>query len=192
MQGARRIITQSRNSRATIADRTRMTIKRSAVIAVVGGACVAWLSSAMTPVAQPTPFGAARAKPIERSGAELAQEIERLHERLRPDVSPSQPGRNLFAFRTAPALHADAPPPVVAAPTAPAPPAQPTLKLSGIAEDANESGATRTAIIAGDGQLYLVKEGEAVGTRYRVTRISPDVVELTDVANGTTRRLALP
>ena len=39
----------------------------------------------------------------------------------------------------------------------------------------------RTAIISGEGQLYMVKEGEAVTPRYRVAKISADVVELVDL-----------
>ena len=37
----------------------------------------------------------------------------------------------------------------------------------------------------------MVKEGENVTSRYRVTRISADVVELMDLATNTPRRLAL-
>jgi hypothetical protein len=36
-----------------------------------------------------------------------------------------------------------------------------------------------------------VKEGESILDRYRVTKIAADVVELTDVTDGTVRRLAL-
>ena len=70
-------------------------------------------------------------------------------------------------------------------------PARPLLKLSGIAEDAAPDGPVRTAIISAFGQLFLVKEGENVTERYRVARISSDVVELIDLADGTTFRLAL-
>jgi hypothetical protein len=70
-------------------------------------------------------------------------------------------------------------------------PAPPPFKLAGIAEDPGANGPVRTAILSGGGQVYLVKEGENVTSRYRVTRIAADVVELTDVTDGTTRRLAL-
>jgi Tfp pilus assembly protein PilP len=65
------------------------------------------------------------------------------------------------------------------------------LKLAGIAEDAGAEGPVRTAIISGEGQLYMAKEGDNVTPRYRVVRISPDVVELLDVIDNSTRRLAL-
>jgi hypothetical protein len=71
-------------------------------------------------------------------------------------------------------------------------PPQPSLKLAGIAEDIDADGTPqRTAIISGEGQLYMAKEGESVTVRYRVTKISADVVELMDLATQTPRRLAL-
>ena len=65
------------------------------------------------------------------------------------------------------------------------------LKLAGIAEDEGPEGPLRTAIISGEGQLYIVKEGDEVTARYRVGKISADVVELIDVGDNTVRRLAL-
>ena len=65
------------------------------------------------------------------------------------------------------------------------------MRLSGIAEDATPDGVVRTAIISGFGQLFLAKEGDPVTDRYRVVKISSDVVELTDLADRSTFRLAL-
>ena len=171
-----------------------MNLKRTATIGVVGGALAAWLASAATssrpiprPIAIPTP-------PIDLRGAELADEIARLRERLRPTTTPNQPGRNLFTFRAArprPAAAAAEPahPAITEAPAAR--PALPPLKLAGIAEDPGADGPIRTAIISGDGQLFMVKEGDAVTLRYRVAKISTDVVELTDLTDNSVRRLAL-
>jgi hypothetical protein len=39
--------------------------------------------------------------------------------------------------------------------------------------------------------LFLVKEGETITTRYRVAKISTDVVELVDLGDNSIRRLAL-
>jgi hypothetical protein len=170
-----------------------MNLKRAAAIAVAGAAFAAWLYAAVTPerrgpglVPTPSPSPA-----LDLNGAQLASEIARLHERLRPEALPRQPARNLFKFR-APAPRPIAPiqpPPAseVVALTRPSRP-QPALKLAGIAEDPGPDGPVRTAIISGDGQLFLVKLGEAVTTRYRVTGISPDVVELTDVDDESIRR----
>jgi hypothetical protein len=70
-------------------------------------------------------------------------------------------------------------------------PAPPVMKLSGIAEDVTASGVVRTAIISAFGQLFLVKEGELVTARYRVAKISSEVVELSDLMDGTALRFAL-
>jgi hypothetical protein len=171
-----------------------MNLKRTATIAVGGGALAAWFAGAATSNRAPiSPIVTAPA-PVEARGAELASEIARLQEKLRPTTPPRQPGRNLFTYHT-PA------PPSAAAPPAPKPalseavvftPPVPALKLAGIAEDADADGTPlRTAIISGEGQLFMAKEGENVTTRYRVTKIAADVVELLDLETNTPRRLAL-
>src|SRR5882672_11103832 len=135
-----------------------MNWKRLTTIVSLGGAVGAWFSSAMSVTGPQNVKPSARSTPttIESRGAELASEVTRLHERLRPDVAPHQPGRNLFTFRTAPRAAVPAAavlPPV----TTIAAPAQPSLKLAGIAEDATPEGPERTAVISGEGQLFLVK-----------------------------------
>jgi len=171
-----------------------MNVKRTTIV-VVGAALVAWLAGAATSNHTIPPAPVVQQTAIEKRGAELAVEIERLHERLAPAVAPNAPGRNLFTF------HAAAPrqtaPPAAPAPRpalsefVPTPIALPPLKLSGIAEDPGEEGPIRVAFIAGEGQLFMVKEGETVTPRYRVARISSEVVELTDVIDNSIRRLAL-
>src|SRR5260221_4837035 len=120
-----------------------MNLKRTATIVVGGAALAAWLAGAATSGrAVPSPI-AFQTPAIEMRGAELATEIARLHERLRPTVAPLQPGRNLFTFN---AVHArPIPPPLAVAPQAalveaPPAPVQPVLKLSGIAEDPGPDG----------------------------------------------------
>ncbi len=170
-----------------------MNLKRTTTIVVVGAALAAWLAGAATSNHPIPPLTAVHQTSIEKRGAELAIEIERLHERLAPAAAPRSPGRNLFAFRAA-APRPAAPPPAPRASlseAAPAPPALPPLKLAGIAEDPGADGPVRIAFIAGEGQLFMVKEGETVTPRYRVAKISADVVELTDVVDHSVRRLAL-
>jgi hypothetical protein len=172
-----------------------MNFKRTTTIAVVGAALIAWLAGAMTPNHTIPSVTVAPQSAIEKRGAELAIEIDRLHERLAPAVTPRSPGRNLFTFHTAaprPVAPVPAPAPRAALTEfAPAPIALPSLKLAGIAEDAGPDGPLRTAFISGEGQLFMVKEGETVTPRYRVAKISADVVELTDVIDNSARRLAL-
>ncbi len=49
----------------------------------------------------------------------------------------------------------------------------------------------RTAVISGLGQLFFAKAGDNVTTRYTVTAIGADAVELRDATTGETVRLAL-
>jgi uncharacterized small protein (DUF1192 family) len=170
-----------------------MNLKRAATIVVVGGALLAWLAGAATSnrAIEPAPLLSVPA--IDMRGAALEKEIARLHERLRPSATPNQTGRNLFSFRSArvretPAVVAPHPA-LVEAP--PLPPPLPALKLAGIAEDAGADGPARTAIITAAGQLFTAKEGENVTARYRVVKISADVVELLDLTDNSVRRLAL-
>ncbi len=174
--------------------------KRILTLVAIAGGLAALVTSAATTgrsrVTSPT-GGNAQTKAAEASGAALAAEVARLRERLHPTTSPQRPVRNLFQFRSGPASRVMAPPPVAppvvdVAIEVPAP--LPPMKLIGIAEDADGNGGghvIRTAIISGFGDLFLVKEGEPVTPRYRVGRISSDVVELTDVNDSTTVRLAL-
>jgi hypothetical protein len=173
-----------------------MNVKQIVTIVVAGGAFAAWLYASATSGDRDR-VEPLNTKPpdIDSRGAALDGEIARLHERLRPRVAPRQPGRDLFSFVSPAPRPAPAPPaqPPKAAPLE-APivrPAPLLLKLSGISEDATPDGLVRTAIISGFGQLFLAKEGESVTERYRVVRISSDVVELTDLAEGATVRLAL-
>jgi hypothetical protein len=170
-------------------------MKRTATIALGGAALLAWLAGAATSNHTIPPIVVTQPAPIDIRGAELAGEIARLQERLRPNTSPRQPGRNLFSFgavsrRPVPVASAPAPRPAIADPL-PLAPALPPLKLAGVAEDEGVDGPVRTAILSGDGQLFLAKEGDNVTPRYRVVKISSDVVELLDLIDGTTRRLAL-
>ena len=72
-------------------------------------------------------------------------------------------------------------------PTIQAAPPAPTLKLSGVAQKAGK----RTAILSGDGQIYLVGEGDSVAGRFTVVTIDPEAVLLRDAA-GVEQRLVLP
>ena len=171
-----------------------MSFKRTAAIAVIGGALIAWLAGAATSNRPLPPLPPTIKTPIEARGAALDDEIARLHERLRPSASPRLPTRNLFAYRATAHAAPPAPLPPARPAVADAPPAAPSLpplKLAGIGEDEGPDGPVRIAFISGEGQLFMVKEGEMVTPRYRVARIAADVVELQDVNDMTTRRLAM-
>jgi len=171
-----------------------MHVKRTATLVVVGVPVTAWLYAAVTSGPRRVPVTQIeRISPVEARSEALAAEIARLHERLRPEAAPRQPGRNLFAFTAriaspaAPAAHPTLSEAVVQVPIA----APPPFKLIGVAEDPGPEGPVRTAIVAAPGQMFLVREGDTVTERFRVARISADVVELTDTIDGSTLRLAL-
>src|SRR3982751_938274 len=106
-----------------------MNFKRTATIALVGGALIAWLAGAATTMRSPSPMAPAASSVVDQSADALASEIAKLHERLHPSEPPRRPSRNLFAYRgtVAKPLSAPAPPPAdTAAPAVFAPP-QPSL-----------------------------------------------------------------
>ena len=128
----------------------------------------------------------------------LNQAIHRQGERLRRrlDTMPSPTSkRDPFTFvseatRTPP-VRASAPrkPPVASVVL---PPSDPALVLLGLAETERDGRPTRIAIIAGNAdEMWILEEGQMLGTRYRVARIGADAAELTDVVAGTTRQLVL-
>jgi hypothetical protein len=171
-----------------------MNLKRAATIGVVGGVLAVWLAAVATSRRHEAPAPpVARRTPVDTRSAALADQIAQLHDHPHPTASPQQPGRNLFQFR-APKVKAPAVAPHAAlteAALANVPPPPPALKLSGVAQDPGQDGPVRTAVISGVGQLFLVKEGEMVTPRYRVSRISDDVVELIDVGTSEPLRIAM-
>ncbi len=173
-----------------------MKMKRTATIVVVGGALAAWLAAAATSGSRDLASRPAeRAATADARSQALASEIARLHERLRPSETPRQPARNLFQFtsmrpRPAPVASKPALSEAAAMPLPVALPLPP-LKLIGVAEDPGPDGPVRTAILSGPGQLFLVKEGQNVTLRYLVAKISASAVELTDLGDHSTLRLAL-
>ena len=121
----------------------------------------------------------------------LNAQATRLRERtaavtLRPST------RNPFRYKSksprVPAASSDLPAqPTAITPPIPAVPAGPVFRLSGVAQ----KDGIRTAIIAAEGQVYLVREGDSLAGRYTVVKIDPEAVLLRDVA-GAEQRLILP
>jgi len=185
-----------------------MSIKRTTIIFVGGVALAAWLSAAMNPGRAPAAPATVRPAPIDATGAELSGEIARLRERLRPDAMPRQAIRNPFVFRSSPSRAVSSSPAKdveavaaaaardAAAAAALAEQGRLRLSLAGIAEDPGPAGGApvRTAIIAGNGQVVLAKEGDTVtdrGVEYKLGAISSDSAELTDLRDNSIHRLAL-
>jgi hypothetical protein len=190
-----------------------MTARKTAFYGVGAALLFAYLAAANMPT-QESPSAESAARPAATSGTEsLAVEVRsqtaKLHARMADAPAPDTNPRNPFSFAPAPrpvvresSVHAatvpEAPPAVVPLPA---------LTLMGVAEEALPGGVRRTAVIAlrqaqgdpapgrgvgGDGDtIYMVVEGQAVGDRYRVTKIGVDAVELEDLVTKGYRRLAL-
>lgn len=161
-----------------------MNLRRVAIFSALAAAGAAVLAGAMTSGrGESAIVPMASAPAVELQGAELAEEIARLRDRLRPTSEPRLPARNLFRFGTLekPAIDSVA----LDQPVMTASPALPPLKLVGIAEDPGTDGPVRTAILSGLGELFLAEEGETVALRYRVAQISSGGVVLTDLTDQT-------
>jgi hypothetical protein len=152
-----------------------------------------WWVSAAPPQSEPVPTTRATAPPtpVERLAAEMRLRTDGLRDHGRVAPMPTA-SRNPFKFDgerppSAPARTPKPPP----APAVPATPPEPELRLIGVAENQAGDAIERTAIISGLGQLFLVKPGESVTSRYTVVAIGADAVELRDTGTGQPRRIGL-
>jgi hypothetical protein len=164
------------------------------VIVVAGSTILSWLnaSSAVPEIAHTRE--AIESATTAKSAPPMAASIAalHLHNWSPPTLGRAKTERDIFAFRR-PAARLVPPTPspgLLAASEGVLPPVV-LFRLIGFAEDTGPDGAVRTAIISGQGQLYLVKEGETVASIYRVGEILPDGVELLDSTGGPSLRLAL-
>jgi hypothetical protein len=169
-----------------------MNVRRTVLLSALCGAVAVWLAAAATSTSR-APLAPVSMQPagVEASGAELAAEIERLHERLRPGIAPTE-SRDLFRYgaRRSPRALVDAAPPIAVPEPVVVPPVAP-YTLIGVAEDVKPEGAVRTAIVSGQNQLLFLRAGDALGTEYRVVQVHADAIELQDLQGGATLRLAL-
>lgn len=174
-----------------------MTWKSTAAVSGLG-LLATWLASTPTP-----PVGRAGAapsatvaEPSATSGADIAQQADRLAYRLRnDDVAFDAPSRNLFRFQGRVASHAPAravvAPPVVED-LKPPPPTALRITLSGIATDLVDGKDQRAAVLSTRSGVLIVHEGDLVAGQYRVSSIQDEAVELVRVDDGGTLRLSLP
>jgi Tfp pilus assembly protein PilP len=178
-----------------------MTSRRAAVYGVGAALLVTYLAAANMPSQEP-PSRERAARPAGTAGAEsLAVEVRsqaaKLHARMAQAPVPGPNPRNPFSFGLAraarPALNRDGMVHATVAPDAAAfTPPLPALTLMGVAEETRPTGLRRTAVIGGDGDtIYMVVEGQAVGTRYKVTKIGADAVELEDILTHGYRRITM-
>jgi len=97
--------------------------------------------------------------------------------------------RNPFEFVSAPApvaLAQNVPP--TQAPQPPPPPPV-TLKPIGYSEG---KGGVKEAMVSDEDQVFVVHEGDSVGTRYKVIKITPTVITVEDTTIHQTVDLPIP
>ena len=173
-----------------------MTPFRATTYMGVASVLVTWLASANGVSAPPDP-SPPQTRPSVSATQALADDVQaqtaRLRGRLAAAPAPRTPVRNPFAFAVRaerPALDKSGPATAIA--TTPALPAEPPLQLAGIAEQETVGATVRTAMITADSdELFMLTVGGSLGGRYKVTAISSDAVELSDLVTGGTRRLTL-
>ena len=171
---------------------TRTTLK--ALWLGGGGILATWIAvSPNAGVPAKPPAAAVRRPALEKepTAEELNSKATQLRNRT-TGVALSPATRNPFRYRSSKSSASSAPresaaPAAALAPPIPIAPPGPVLKLSGVAQKAGK----RTAILSGDGQVYLVGEGDSVAGRYTVVTIDPEAVLLRDAA-GAEQRLVLP
>jgi hypothetical protein len=164
--------------------------------ALASGATLIATYLASGPVTQPeTAQPASRASTRTNAANDIEEQAVRLESRLRARSSYTEPARNPFRFNGRRASSAGngaglatAEPPIASPP--PPPPAPPVMKLSGVAADVVDGRTQLTAILSTPQGVLLVKEGDAAGPLYRVTKIEDTAIELVSVADGSTRRLS--
>ena len=175
-----------------------MTATRAAAYFGATVLCAAWLASAagivMRPASEPEQIPPVKTSGTESLAAEVQAQTVRLRERMASPPAPREPLRNPFAFasreepkgRTAAAATAQP------APAAPDAVPEPPLTLIGVAEQLTPKGLERTAIVTADSdEVYMLKEGDVLGARYRVKAVGPGSLELTDLVTGAVRSLVL-
>ncbi len=170
---------------------------------VAGAGLVAWLAAAADrqpslPASRPARDTSSLAR-AERLAQDIQSQAMRLRTRLAAAPQPAPSGRNPFSLQApaAPARSARASaalnePPGTEAISVPEP--EP-FTLSGIAEEiadaAKPAPPVRTAILSGFGEVFLARAGETIASRYEITVVGADAVEMKDLATGRTIRLGL-
>ena len=175
-----------------------MTLRRAVLYIAGASLLAAWFSSAASLSLHRNRRVANAdhsAIPADRLPINMQAQAKRLKARLAAAPLPQQPVRNPFAFASASpepragAVRRAEPPALAPVPIAPP---EPSLSLIGVAEQKKGHGLVRTAMIATEAdELIMAAVGDTLMQRYKVTAIGPDAVELTDLATGHIRRLAL-
>jgi hypothetical protein len=170
-----------------------MTHTRIVLLGLSAVMAAAWMAASLPSLRSESPAPAAEQPPADASAKPLfdvKDVADRLDARRRTAPAP-RAGRNPFEFDAPPAPPAAAPRETPAEPAAPAPPPRPIFALSGIAEHTIDGALVRTAVLSGFGQIFFAKAGDTVATRYEVTAVGADAIEMRDTVDGRVFRLGL-
>lgn len=177
---------------------TRTTLK---TLWLAGGGVVAtWLAVSPNhsgPATSPAPPAQRPSAKAEITAEEFNAQAGKIRSRTNA-IALQQSTRNPFRFNAPrragqPASRAETSDATVAGDTDVAPtPAAPMLTLSGVAEKKTPDGPRRTAVISGEGQIYLAGVGDLVAGRYTVIAIDPEAVVLRDAAGVELRLVMRP
>jgi hypothetical protein len=182
-----------------------------AVLLVITLGCVVYFVKAVfvggSPAPQPT-AAAPAPTPTVRNGTRVGGEreapkavkLENLDPTLHPELMAgaeslvySGSGRNIFSMMSAPpkiekvAGPVRPGPVVAAAPTGPPPPPAIDLKFFGYEA---EGGAKKAFILHGD-DVFIASEGDVVDHHYRILKINPLSIQVTDLLYNNTQTLPL-
>lgn len=158
--------------------------------------------TASTPAPEPT--AAPQAEEREQGGGHAAQKLpplEKLDPTLHPEVMAgaesleySGAGRNIFSLVSAPVaipkpIASARPAPVAVAMAPQGPPPPPPIDLKFFGYEAN-NGAKRAFLLHGD-DVFIATEGDVVDHHYKVVKISPLSIQVTDLLYNNTQTLPL-
>lgn len=166
-------------------------------IVVVLMALAAWLISKAVFFSAPPTAAAAPAEPTAAAGNSGQKPLlNSLDPSLRFDLLKSSEsvqykgnGRNIFnAEPEPPPVTKPIAPALVYGPPKPPPPPPINLKFYGFASG---PGEPKRVFLSENGDIFIAKEGDIVDRRYKIGRIGPSFVEVTDVLNNNTQTIPL-
>jgi hypothetical protein len=139
---------------------------------------------------------AASASQASPTTIDIQHEAARLQVRTHQAARYPETSRNPFRFNARSAREArpsatSGPPRLAPLTLVPEAPPEPRVSLDGIATDVVDGHEQRSAIVSTDSGVVLVREGEQVAGRFRVTKIATDAVELVRLSDGSVLRIAL-
>jgi hypothetical protein len=179
-----------------------MSTSRSVALVVGGGLLAAWLAATAGSAGHRAPVGLADPGPdgVTPRSVPFALRASTFVAPTAEAWSGPAVRRDLFRFgrverrqpdRVAAAAVVSALAAAAAIEFSPPPPRQPEWRLVGIAESGEGERRSRTAIISGAHDVYLVSDGARLAGEFEVTRIQSETIELRRLIDGSVLVLRL-